>query len=70
MHSNADSSRRRRQELATEDLRKGFSPPERHEDLLGLSDRDLKLRAGTATHQHYKGGLYRYVGYIRDADTG
>ncbi len=43
---------------------------ERHEDLVGLSDRDLLLRAGDATHQHYKGGLYRLLGAVRDADTG
>jgi hypothetical protein len=44
--------------------------PEDHEALVGLSDRDLRLRAGTATHQHYKGGLYRVVGGVCDADTG
>lgn len=39
-------------------------------ELLLLSDRELQLRAGTATHQHYKGGLYRLVGLANDADTG
>lgn len=43
---------------------------EKMEDLVGLSDRDLLLRAGDATHQHYKGGLYRLLGPVRDADTG
>jgi hypothetical protein len=43
---------------------------EDHTALLGLSDRELKLRAGDATHQHYKGGLYRLLGFVRDADTG
>ncbi len=38
--------------------------------LIGLSDRDLLLRAGAATHQHYKGGLYRLVGVVKNADTG
>lgn len=41
-----------------------------HEALLGKSDRDLRLLAGDATHQHYKGGLYRLIGDLRDADTG
>lgn len=39
-------------------------------ELLVLSDRDLALHAGAATHQHYKGGLYRLLGVPRDADTG
>lgn len=43
---------------------------ESHEDLLGLSDRDLRLRAGDATHQHFKGGLYRLLGPVRDSVTG
>lgn len=43
---------------------------EKHEDLVGLPDRDLLLRAGDATHQHYKGGLYRLLGPVRDAETG
>lgn len=43
---------------------------ETHGALLRLSDRDLRLRAGDATHQHYKGGLYRYIGHLCDADTG
>lgn len=44
--------------------------PESSSDLVGLSDYDLRMRAGDATHQHFKGGLYRYVGTVRDADTG
>lgn len=43
---------------------------ESHEDLVGLSDRDLRLRAGDATHQHFKGGLYRLLGPVRDSVTG
>lgn len=43
---------------------------ESHEQLVGLSDRDLRLRAGDATHQHYKGGLYRLLGPIKDSVTG
>lgn len=43
---------------------------ETHTDLLGLSDRDLRLRAGDATHQHFKGGLYHLLGGVRDAMTG
>lgn len=38
--------------------------------LLALTDYELKLIAGAATHQHYKGGLYRLVGPVKDADTG
>lgn len=41
-----------------------------HTALLGQSDRDLRLLAGDATHQHYKGGLYRLLGPCRDAMTG
>jgi hypothetical protein len=58
------------QNMKTRDIEKGFHPAETHAELLGLSDRDLRLRAGDATHQHYKGGLYRMVGKARDADTG
>jgi hypothetical protein len=43
---------------------------EKHEDLVGLPDRDLRLRAGDATHQHYKGGLYKLLGPVRDSVTG
>ena len=41
-----------------------------HEALLGLSNRELLLHAGDATHQHYKGGLYRLLGPHRDSETG
>lgn len=41
-----------------------------HTRLLYLRNGELRLIAGTATHQHYKGGLYRLLGPIRDADTG
>jgi hypothetical protein len=43
---------------------------EKQEDLVGLPDRALLMRAGNATHQHYKGGLYKLLGPVRDADTG
>lgn len=43
---------------------------EKHEELLGLSDRELRLRAGDATHQHFKGGLYKLLGPVRDSVTG
>ena len=43
---------------------------ETHTDLIGLSDRELRMRAGDATHQHYKGGLYRLLGDAMDARTG
>lgn len=41
-----------------------------HRELLGRSDHELRLISGSATHQHYKGGLYRLVGEVKDADTG
>lgn len=41
-----------------------------HKDLIGKSDYLLRMLAGDATHQHFKGGLYRYVGHLKDADTG
>lgn len=41
-----------------------------HFDLLGLTDRELLLHAGDATHQHYKGGLYKLLGPIRYSRTG
>jgi hypothetical protein len=41
-----------------------------HASLLGLSDRELLLHAGDATHQHYKGGLYKLLGPVRDIRTG
>ncbi len=41
-----------------------------HNSLLGLSDRDLLMRCSEATHQHFKGGLYRLLGHALDADTG
>ena len=33
-----------------------------HKELIGLSQKLLKTIAPTATHQHYKGGLYRVIG--------
>lgn len=41
-----------------------------HSELIGRSDRELLLHAGDATHQHYKGGLYKLLGPIRDTRTG
>jgi hypothetical protein len=41
-----------------------------HEALRGLDDERLRILAPDATHQHFKGGLYRHLGDARDADTG
>ena len=41
-----------------------------HSKLIGLSDQELLKLAPEATHQHFKGGLYRYLGPLMDADTG
>lgn len=41
-----------------------------HLSLLGMSDRTLLLHAGDATHQHYKGGLYKLLGPVKDSETG
>lgn len=41
-----------------------------HEDLVGLTDRELRMFCGEATHQHFKGGLYKYHGLVRDARDG
>jgi hypothetical protein len=47
------------------------TPHERsHEALVGKTDHQLRLISGEATHQHFKGGLYRHLGPARDADTG
>ena len=35
-----------------------------------LSDHALRLQCGAATHQHFKGGLYRMLGPAMDASTG
>ena len=40
-----------------------------HEKLLGQHPVSLKAFAKSATHQHYKGGLYRDLGIALDADT-
>lgn len=40
------------------------------EQLLTLNDKMLLQMAPEATHQHKKGGLYRYIGPVRDAATG
>lgn len=39
-------------------------------DMVGMSDADLLALAPTATHQHFKGGLYQLIGPAMDADTG
>jgi hypothetical protein len=41
-----------------------------HSALLGKTNRELRMIAGDATHQHYKGGLYRLLGPHRDSETG
>lgn len=41
-----------------------------HKELLGLSDHLLLAIAPTATHQHYKGGLYRELSVAHHKDTG
>jgi hypothetical protein len=41
-----------------------------HSELVGMSDDRLRVLAPDATHQHYKGGLYRYLGSAMDAETG
>lgn len=41
-----------------------------HGALRGRPDAELLRLAPGATHQHYKGGLYRLLGPVRDADTG
>lgn len=38
-------------------------------DLLSKQVAELLALAPTATHQHAKGGLYRYMGPAMDADT-
>ena len=38
--------------------------------LLATSDYGLSLICGEATHQHFKGGLYRMIGPVKDAETG
>ncbi len=40
-----------------------------HGELLGLSPSLLKLIAPMATHQHYKGGLYRFVSIVVDVES-
>lgn len=41
-----------------------------HKTLLGKSDRELLMICAEATHQHYKGGLYRLLGPVNDSVTG
>lgn len=41
-----------------------------HTALLGKTDRELLMICSQATHQHYKGGLYRLLGPVRDSETG
>lgn len=40
-----------------------------HKELIGLSNALLKRIAPRATHQHYKGGLYLYLGKEWDIRT-
>lgn len=40
-----------------------------HTKLLGLTDKDLIAICPEATHQHYKGGLYRLVGFIKPKNS-
>jgi hypothetical protein len=42
----------------------------RHSELVGLSDNRLRVLAPDATHQHFKGGLYRFLGKAMGSDTG
>ena len=41
-----------------------------HSRLRGVPDINLINLVPSATHQHYKGGLYQLLGEVRDADTG
>lgn len=41
-----------------------------HSSLLGKTSRELLMICSDATHQHYKGGLYRLLGPHRDSETG
>lgn len=41
-----------------------------HKALLGKTNRELLMICSSATHQHYKGGLYQLLGPIRDSETG
>jgi hypothetical protein len=43
---------------------------DKHTALIGKSDAELLGLAPEATHQHFKGGLYRLMGRLRDADHG
>lgn len=59
------------EDLKLDALEKGFAAGrEECGDLVGLPVRNLRLRAGDATHQHFKGGLYRLLGPVMDARTG
>lgn len=41
-----------------------------HSRLIGKSDEELRELAPHATHQHYKGGLYRLIGFGKHTETG
>ena len=41
-----------------------------HDDLIGRPDAELLELCPYATHQHYKGGLYRLLGHVRDSEGG
>lgn len=40
------------------------------DDLIGMKDERLRILAPDATHQHFKGGLYRFLGPLCEANTG
>lgn len=40
-----------------------------HSELIGLDHETLRSKAPTATHQHAKGGLYRFLGPLMDSET-
>jgi hypothetical protein len=41
-----------------------------HSELIGMKDQRLRVLAPDATHQHFKGGLYRFIGTAMDAESG
>lgn len=43
---------------------------DRHTELLIMKDARLRVLAPDATHQHFKGGLYRYLGVAMDSESG
>lgn len=41
-----------------------------HSELRGKPNDYLRKLAPEATHQHFKGGLYKYLGPLYDSETG